>query len=177
MCKSANNVACIFIIFSVLSFIYYGYVKIKIYFYYDGKNKGIQHLLLYTFILFILLPQLLSKEGVTLGRLLTKTRVCKLSGEEVNVKDILISNVFTFITFAIVIVISSLFTFGLTNLTVSILTIGEFTLTYLQLLMISILMIFIHLAFICFNYDHFTFSEFISKTQSKDLTYYIKEEK
>lgn len=143
----------------------------------EMENIALTIVYIITFILFILLPQLLSKEGVTLGRLLTKTRVCKLSGEEVNVKDILISNVFTFITFAIVIVISSLFTFGLTNLTVSILTIGEFTLTYLQLLMLSILMIFIHLAFICFNYDHFTFSEFISKTQSKDLTYYIKEEK
>ena len=121
------------------------------------------------------MPQLIFKEGITFGRLITKTRLCSNDGSEASTKQILVGNISTFMVFGVVIIFTSLFTFGLTNLSLTLFSIGELSISYLQILMLSILMIFINFAFICFNFDHFTFSEFISKMQSKDLTYYIKE--
>ena len=142
-----------------------------------SKMENIALFILYvvTFIILILLPQLIFKEGITFGRLITKTRLCSNDGSEASTKQILVGNISTFMVFGVVIIFTSLFTFGLTNLSLTLFSIGELSISYLQILMLSILMIFINFAFICFNFDHFTFSEFISKMQSKDLTYYIKE--
>lgn len=115
-----------------------------------------------TYVLYFILPSIIYP-NITLGHLICKTRmVGKLHSH-------LISNLIQFLSSHFIVILVSLFTFGISVLT---LEIGFFT--YLQLLLISLFLFGLDFICLCFHKLHLSGIEYFTGSRIVDVKYYVK---
>lgn len=126
------------------------------------------------FILIIFLPSLITKDGITLGKLLTSTRVIHDEGYSIGKTRILLYIIFAFILNIFIIIFISLFTFGFENLTLVIFNIGNVDVSLLFLLLMSIAFVFVNFIIIAITPNHHSLIDIILNTKQIDNSTYVE---
>lgn len=120
-------------------------------------------------------PNIFSKNGISVGKLLTRTRIIKNNDYDISKWFLLLISGLSFISYLIVILFISLFTFGFSNLTISLFMIGGLEITFLQILLLGFAFMLVNFFMMCLTSDKRALIDIISNTKQVDVTTYIEE--
>lgn len=140
------------------------------------KYDNVMLLICFTlsFIIVVFIPSIVTKNGVTLGKLLTRTRTISSEGYKMKKYKFILNNILSFMVNAFIIVFISLFTFGFENLTLNLLTLGSINVSFLHLLLFSFVMMVANFLVIAITPEHCSLIDMILNTKQMDISTYIE---
>ncbi len=141
------------------------------------ENYVLLAMLLLSYLIIIAIPNLLSKNGISVGKLLTRTRIINEDDYDVSKWKLLFLNILSFINYLIIIIFMSLFTFGFSNLTFTIFKIGSIEISYLQIILIGFAFMLVNFFIMCLNPSRCSAIDLLSNTKQIDVTTYVEEKK
>lgn len=129
------------------------------------------------FLIFIFLPNMLTKDGITLGSLFTNTRFIHEEDYKIGKLRTLMISMLSFVKNFFIIILISLFTFGFENLTCTVFNIGDIKINFLHLILLSFVVTIANFAMSAILYDHRSLVEVITNTKQVDIKTYIEPKK
>lgn len=141
------------------------------------ENYILLAMLILSYLIIIAIPNLLSKNGISVGKLLTRIRIINDDDYDVSKWKLLLINILSFINYLIVVIFMSLFTFGFSNLTFTIFKIGSIEISYLQIILIGFAFMLVNFFIMCLNPSRCSAIDLLSNTKQIDVTTYVEEKK
>lgn len=141
-----------------------------------SKYNDITLIIVYaiSFVIIILLPSIITKDNITLGKLLTRTRTIHNEGYKMNKLKVGLTCLLSFIVNAFIIIFISLFSFGFENLTYSLFKIGTLNISFLFILLMSFAFMIINFIVIIALANHRSLIDVITNTKQMDITTYVE---
>lgn len=131
----------------------------------------------FSFLLCIALPFLISKDGWTIGRILTRTRYIGMQNEKPSFGKKGGILILSWLCNLGILILISLFTLGFQNLSLPYLTIQSIHFSFLQLLLISMAFFIINTLMMCIRKDHRSLIDLLWKVKQVDITCYVEPKK
>lgn len=126
-----------------------------------------------SFLILIGIPNIVFKNGMSIGKLLTRTRVIHYEDNRIGVLRRLARTLLLFILFTIVIAFISLFTFGFENMAIPLFIVGSVKISFLQIILIGFAFMLINFLLMCFNNEHRSLTDIITGTKQVDVTWFV----
>lgn len=141
------------------------------------ENIVLLIILIISHIILVGVPNLISKNGISVGKLLTRTRIINDNDYDVSKWKLLLVSLLSFVSYSVIIIFISLFTFGFSNLTISLFIIGDLEITFLQILLVGFAFMLVNFFMMCLSSSKRSTIDILSNTKQVDVTTYIVEEK
>lgn len=119
------------------------------------------------------IPNIISKNGMSIGKLLTRTRIIHQNDNDIGLLRRVAITLLSLLTYIITILVVSLFTFGFGNLTNTLFYVGSVGITFLHLLLVGFMIMVTNFIFISVSNDHRSLIDYITSTKNVDITTYI----
>ena len=126
-----------------------------------------------SYFLLIGIPNIISKNGMSIGKLLTRTRIIHQNDNDIGLLRRVAITLLSLLTYIITILVISLFTFGFGNLTNTLFYVGSSGITFLHLLLVGFMIMVTNFIFISVSNDHRSLIDYITSTKNVDITTYI----
>lgn len=126
-------------------------------------------------IILVGVPNLISKNGISIGKLLTRTRIINDNDYDVSKWQLLLVSLLSFVSYSAIIIFISLFTFGFSNLSLSLFTIGSVEISFLQIILVGFAFMLVNFFMMCLSSSKHSTIDILSNTKQVDVTTYIEE--
>jgi len=142
-----------------------------------AKYENIMLLVTYTFAFFICIgiPMLASKNGISVGKFLTRTRFVSDNGETFCLWKRSLVTFFNWLSFMGVIVLISLFSLGFQNMTFPF--VNSLSISFLQVLLITIAFMLVNTFIMLLTNEHRSLIDYIAQVKQVDVTCYVEPKK
>lgn len=139
------------------------------------ENIVLLIILIISHIILVGVPNLISKNGISVGKLLTRTRIINDNDYDVSKWKLLLVSLLSFVSYSAIIIFISLFTFGFSNLSLSLFTIGSVEISFLQIILVGFAFMLVNFFMMCLSSSKRSTIDILSNTKQVDVTTYIEE--
>ncbi len=127
-----------------------------------------------SFIILILIPSLLLKDNLSIGKLLTRTKTIHKDGFRMGLLSVVALLILTFLVNAFIVSFISLFSFGFENLKFVLFSLGTIDISFLHLLLLSLIFVIINFIVILVTKDNRSLIDILTNTKQMDIKIFIK---
>ena len=142
-----------------------------------AKYHNITLLIAFTlsFAILIAIPNLVFKDGMSVGKLLTRTRIIHYEDNDIGIVRRLIISLLSYVAYISVIAVISLFTFGFENLAMPWFVLGAFEVSFLKMLLLGFAFMLVNFILMSVISEHRSLIDVITNTKQVDVTWFVEE--
>lgn len=142
-----------------------------------AKYHNITLLIAFTlsFAILIAIPNLVFKNGMSVGKLLTRTRIIHYEDNDIGIVRRLIISLLSYVAYISVIAVISLFTFGFENLAMPWFVLGAFEVSFLKMLLLGFAFMLVNFILMSVISEHRSLIDVITNTKQVDVTWFVEE--
>lgn len=133
-------------------------------------NSGLISAYIISFVFVVFTPLIFTRNNVTLGHVITKTYIVSNNETKLSKQKLLLLGAFKLLTNSMIIIVISLFSFGLHNLATPLFSFGKIDISLMYLLLISLIYQIVNLLYLILAKDNVLLDEAIFNYETKEIT-------